>query len=194
MAAWHTPCRRKRKARWRWPGTSRTGIIALAGGCVIATPQRAGDPPDAARAGGGDRRAERDNLLDRYDELLSTSLSDSRRLRTLLAKQGRVILALDGLQPDVGHEVLWVVRDCLSGEVLLARSLLSVRPRISCRCCGRWRMRWGTGGGGSATARPRSAARWSGRCLALCTSFATSISCARRRGPSLRPTGMPRRS
>jgi len=36
-----------------------------------------------------------------------------------------VILALDGLQPDVGHEVLWVVRDCLSGEVILARSLLS---------------------------------------------------------------------
>jgi hypothetical protein len=65
------------------------------------------------------------NLLDRYDELLATSLSDSRRLRMLLAKQGRVILALDGLQPDVGHEVLWVVRDCISGEVLLARSLLS---------------------------------------------------------------------
>src|SRR3982750_4938412 len=39
--------------------------------------------------------------------------------------KGRVILALDGLQPDVGHEVLWVVRDCISGEVLLARSLLS---------------------------------------------------------------------
>ena len=34
-------------------------------------------------------------------------------------------MALDGLQPDVGHEVLWVLRDCLSGEVLLARSLLS---------------------------------------------------------------------
>lgn len=65
------------------------------------------------------------NLLDRYDELLATSLSDSARLRDLLARQGRVILALDGLQPDVGHEVLWVVRECLSGEVLLARSLLS---------------------------------------------------------------------
>jgi len=36
-----------------------------------------------------------------------------------------VILALDGLQPEVGHEVLWVIGDCLSGEVLLARSLLS---------------------------------------------------------------------
>ena len=43
----------------------------------------------------------------------------------MLTDQGGVILALDGLQPDVGHEVLWVVRDCLSGEVLLARSLLS---------------------------------------------------------------------
>src|SRR5256885_16931144 len=29
------------------------------------------------------------------------------------------------MQPDVGHEVLWVIRDCLSGEPLLARSLLS---------------------------------------------------------------------
>ena len=65
------------------------------------------------------------NLLERYDELLATSVTDSARLRSLLAQQGRVILALDGLQPDVGHEVLWVIRDCLSGEVLLARSLLS---------------------------------------------------------------------
>jgi hypothetical protein len=66
------------------------------------------------------------NLLDRYDELLAVSLTDSaRRLRGVLVGQGRVVLALDGLQPDVGHEVLWVVRDCLSGEVLLARSLLS---------------------------------------------------------------------
>jgi hypothetical protein len=65
------------------------------------------------------------NLLDRYDELLATSLSDSARLRRRLAAQGRVILALDGLQPDVGHEVLWVIRECISGEVLLVRSLLS---------------------------------------------------------------------
>jgi hypothetical protein len=67
------------------------------------------------------------NLLDRYDELLAVSLSDDQRLRSLLSQQGRIILALDGLQPDVGHEVLWVLRDCISGEVLLARSLLSGR-------------------------------------------------------------------
>jgi hypothetical protein len=65
------------------------------------------------------------NLLDRYDELLATALTDTARLRGLLAQQGRIILGLDGLQPDVGHEVLWVLRDCLSGTVLLARSLLS---------------------------------------------------------------------
>jgi hypothetical protein len=65
------------------------------------------------------------HLLDRYDELVATALADDDRLRAVLARQGRVILALDGLQPDVGHEVLWVLRDCLSGEVLLARSLLS---------------------------------------------------------------------
>ena len=69
------------------------------------------------------------NLLDRYDELLAVALTDGGRLNRLLAGQGRVILAIDGLQPDVGHEVLWVLRDCLSGEVLLARSLLSARQQ-----------------------------------------------------------------
>jgi len=65
------------------------------------------------------------NLLDRYDELLALSCSDAARLRRITEQAGRVILAIDGLQPDVGHEVLWVLRDCLSGAVLLARSLLS---------------------------------------------------------------------
>src|SRR5262249_61890679 len=65
------------------------------------------------------------NLLDRYDELRALASADPQRLGPLLRDQGRVILAIDGLQPDVGHEVLWVLRDCLSGEILLARSLLS---------------------------------------------------------------------
>src|SRR5437588_4294971 len=65
------------------------------------------------------------NLLDRYDELRALATADPERLGPLLRRQRRVILAIDGLQPDVGHEVLWVLRDCLSGEILLARSLLS---------------------------------------------------------------------
>ncbi len=67
------------------------------------------------------------NLLDRYDELLALSCADVGRLRRITQGAGRVILAIDGLQPDVGHEVLRVLRDVLSGEVLLARSLLSSR-------------------------------------------------------------------
>jgi Transposase, Mutator family len=65
------------------------------------------------------------NLLYRYEELLTLRLTDPQRLAARLGGQGRVVLALDGLQPDKGQEVLWVLRDCLSGEVLLARSLLS---------------------------------------------------------------------
>ena len=65
------------------------------------------------------------HLLERYDELLTLALTDTARLQRITQAHGRVILALDGLQPDVGHEALWVLRDCLSGEVLLARSLLS---------------------------------------------------------------------
>ena len=69
------------------------------------------------------------NLLDRYDELLATRLMERHPLQKLLAEQACVILALDGLQPDVGHEVLWVIRDCLSGIIVLARSLLSGRAQ-----------------------------------------------------------------
>jgi len=65
------------------------------------------------------------NLLDRYDELLALALADAARRRRGTAAAGTVVLAIDGLQPDVGHDVLWVLRACLSGEVLLAKSLLS---------------------------------------------------------------------
>jgi hypothetical protein len=64
------------------------------------------------------------NLLERYEELVALRISDRAGLQERLKEQGRALLSIDGLQPDVGHEVLWVVRECLSGEVLLARSLL----------------------------------------------------------------------
>jgi hypothetical protein len=103
-------------------------VVALAG--LLRHRDHRGVPEiHAALRGRGVEIAGRSvtNLLDRYDELLATALTNPRRLRRVLRGQRGVILALDGLQPDVGHEVLWVVRDCLSGEVLLARSLLSGR-------------------------------------------------------------------
>jgi hypothetical protein len=65
------------------------------------------------------------HLMHRYEELVALRITDHERIKARLQKQGQVLLALDGLQPDVGHEVLWVVRDCLSAEILLARPLLS---------------------------------------------------------------------
>jgi hypothetical protein len=64
-------------------------------------------------------------LMQRYEELVALRVTDHARIKARLQKQGHVILAIDGLQPDVGHEVLWVVRDCLSEEILLARPRLS---------------------------------------------------------------------
>jgi transposase-like protein len=66
-----------------------------------------------------------EHALHRYEELVTVHLHHKERLHKLFAKQGRVILAMDGLQPDVGHEVLWTIREVLSGEVLVARALLS---------------------------------------------------------------------
>jgi len=54
-----------------------------------------------------------------YDELVSVTWPLPGR-RTRLLQQGRLILAMDGLQPRQGHEVLWWYGG-VSGDVLLAR-------------------------------------------------------------------------
>lgn len=66
-----------------------------------------------------------EHLLHRYDELVTVHLQHKDHLRARMQEQGRAILAIDGLQPDGGHEVLWVIREVLSGEIVLARALLS---------------------------------------------------------------------
>jgi hypothetical protein len=124
---YHTPCRPEAEGAVALPQHEfGLDVIALVG-ALRHREHRSVPEIHAILRERGVTIAERSvtNLLDRYDELLAVSLTDSARLRGVLASQGRVILALDGLQPDVGHEVLWVIRDCLSGEVLLARSLLS---------------------------------------------------------------------
>jgi hypothetical protein len=130
-ARFHTPYRPEAEGALALPRHEfGLDVVALVG-VLRHRDHRSVPEIHAALRGRGIDIAERSvtNLLDRYDELLATSLTGARRLRRELKAQGRVILALDGLQPDVGHEVLWVVRDCLSGEVLLARSLLSATAR-----------------------------------------------------------------
>jgi hypothetical protein len=45
------------------------------------------------------------NLMQRYEELVALRTADQQRIGMRLKQQGRVIVAIDGLQPDVGHEV-----------------------------------------------------------------------------------------
>ncbi len=124
---YHHPYRPEEEGRWALPhGEFGLDVIALVG-TLRYTSHRSVPEIHQALRDRGIQIAERTvtHLLQRYEELVALSLSDQHRLRNRFKEQGQVILAIGGLQPDVGHEVLWVLRDCLSGEVLLARSLLS---------------------------------------------------------------------
>ncbi len=126
-ALFHRPYRPEEEGSWALPhGEFGLDVIALAGALRYAEHRSVPEIHRELRSRGLAIAVRTvTHLLQRYEELVSLRLTDQSRLRELLVQQGRVILAIDGLQPDVGHEVLWVLRDCLSGEVLLARSLLS---------------------------------------------------------------------
>jgi hypothetical protein len=124
---YHRPYRPEEEGKWALPhGEFGLDVIALVGTLRYASHRSIPEIHQALR-NRGVSIAERTvtHLLQRYEELVALHLADQRRLRERLKVQGQIVLAIDGLQPDVGHEVLWVLRDCLSGEVLLARSLLS---------------------------------------------------------------------
>lgn len=124
---YHRPYRPEEEGRWALPhGEFGLDVIALIG-TLRYTSHRSIPEIHQALRDRGISIAERTvtHLLQRYEELVSLRLADQQRLHDRFQAQGQIILAIDGLQPDVGHEVLWVLRDCLSGEVLLARSLLS---------------------------------------------------------------------
>lgn len=123
---YHQACRSEEEGCWALPhGEFGLDVIALVG-TLRYQQQRSIPQIHRELVQRGLQVAQRTvtDQLYRYEELLALHLSDSQRLYKRLKEQKQVILALDGLQPDVGHEVLWVLRDCCSGEVLVARSLL----------------------------------------------------------------------
>ncbi len=124
---YHRPYRPEEEGKWALPhGEFGLDVIALVGTLRYIS-HRSVPEIHQTLCDRGVPIAERTvtHLLQRYKELVALHLADQRRLRERFKEQGQIVLAIDGLQPDVGHEVLWVLRDCLSGEVLLARSLLS---------------------------------------------------------------------
>ncbi len=123
----HQRYRPEEEGRWALPhGEFGLEVIALIGQWRFRDHRSVPEMHQALLAR-GIRIAQRSvtHLMQRYEELVALRVSDHERIKARLQKQGQVILAIDGLQPDVGHEVLWVIRDCLSEEILLARPLLS---------------------------------------------------------------------
>ena len=125
-ARYHQMCRPEEEGRWALPhGEFGLDVIALVGTLRYQEQRSIVQIHEELKRRGVTvaQRTVTDQLY-RYEELLALHLADAERLREKLQEQKQVIVSLDGLQPDVGHEVLWVLRDCCSGEVLLARSLL----------------------------------------------------------------------
>jgi len=125
--AYKQPYRPEEEGRWALPhGECGLDLIALVGRLRYREYRSAPEIQQILQERGlsvCERTVE--HLMHRYEELVALHLSEKSRLKERLCSQGRVILAIDGLQPDVGHEVLWVIREVLSGEILLARTLLS---------------------------------------------------------------------
>ncbi len=124
-ARFHRMCRPEEEGGWALPhGEFGLDVIALVG-MLRYQQQRSIAQIHEELQRRGLQLAERTvtDQLYRYEELLALHLADQERLQERLKEQEQVILALDGLQPDVGHEVLGVLRDCGSGEVLVARRM-----------------------------------------------------------------------
>jgi hypothetical protein len=127
LSGYHQAYRPEAAGAWALPQAEfGLDVIALVGQLRSREQRSVPQIHQAVRERGVDI-AERSvtELLHRSEELVALRLGDVSELRARLAEQGGVILALDGVQPEVGHEVLWVLRAVRSGEVLLARRLLS---------------------------------------------------------------------
>lgn len=67
------------------------------------------------------------NLYERYQTLLAASLDDHvcKVLAETTLQNGGIILSMDGVQPEKGNEMLYVIREVFSGTVLAARNMKS---------------------------------------------------------------------
>src|SRR5436305_6291587 len=106
---YHQPTRPEEEGGWALPhGEFGLDVIALVGTLRYHELRSIGQIHEELKRRGVmvAQRTVTDQLY-RYEELLALHLADHKRLAERLGEQKHVILSLDGLQPDVGHEVLW---------------------------------------------------------------------------------------
>jgi hypothetical protein len=66
-----------------------------------------------------------ERYLHRYQHMLAARQQDPRQLAAAYAGVDAISLAIDGLQPEKGHETLYVVRELTQKRVWFAEALLS---------------------------------------------------------------------
>jgi hypothetical protein len=65
-------------------------------------------------------------LVDDYNALTTATLQSAKGLREALGGRTSVTISLDGLQPEQGKEMLWIVRDLATGLPLATMTHPSV--------------------------------------------------------------------
>jgi len=66
-----------------------------------------------------------EDYIAKYEVMVAARESDIAQLQAAYRDAGYVLLSIDGLQPEKGHETLYVVRDLVKGRVWFAEPLLS---------------------------------------------------------------------
>jgi hypothetical protein len=66
-----------------------------------------------------------DQYIRRYQVMLAARQQDAESLRRLYESAAEIILSIDGLQPEKGHETLYVVRELTQKRVWFAEPLIS---------------------------------------------------------------------
>src|SRR5215467_3296239 len=66
-----------------------------------------------------------DQYIRRYQVMLAARQQDAESLRRQYRSVGEIILCIDGLQPEKGHETLYVVRELTQKRVWFAEALIS---------------------------------------------------------------------
>jgi hypothetical protein len=68
-------------------------------------------------------RSEVNLLCQVYLALIKANRQHDTAFLEKLRNNGGIVLSIDGLQPEKGNETLWILRDVLTGKVLLAKNL-----------------------------------------------------------------------
>ena len=109
-----------------------------------------------------------DKSIRRYQVMLAARQQDAESLRRHYESVAEIILCIDGLQPEKGHETLYVVRELTQKRVWFAEPLLSATAAEVRRLIPKakaWAESLGTAGGLWSAGKPGAFGKASGgRC------------------------------